>query len=314
MRITHIFALSAAVASPLTAQIVSPGLIDRARQPDGSAPITVPEQRSEEDSVGQMDFAPPSPGDSDLGMQMLLKRQERIRMFWAQANIGVFGTDNAARLNRNEEGDAYFSGVVALGFQPQFGDNWFLDLSVSQEFYRYNTYEVLDFESTDLGIGLFKVLSSLDDLVVGARYGYRRMTSGSISEETYSRNGLALSAQKTFLIDRKNSWYVNATADFDAQSDPEVLERYEYAGQIGYDFRLTHDLKLSAFYRYAWRDYQNADLDEGNHILGVAATVVVGPNVRLETSAVWTENDSDLDALDYTASSVGLAANFRVDF
>ena len=298
----------------LSAQAVTPGLIDRNLRPEAGPPVAVPETRRELALEDQMDMAVPSPGDSDLGLQLLLKRQERAKLFWVMANAGVFATDNAARLATNEQDDVYLSAMFGIGFQPALGNNWFLDAALLQEFYRYDEYTVLDFESTDANIGVLKVFPGFHNVLVGARYGYRRLTDGDFSSETYARHGLALTAQKVFILDRKNSFYLSTGADFDFQCDPDILERHEYSAQAGYDYKLTHTVKLSLFYRYGFRDYQNAPIDEGNHIVGVAATWNITEQARLEASASWTDNNSENNTLDYTAATGGIAANFRVNF
>jgi Putative beta-barrel porin 2 len=300
--------------APLLAQVVTPGLVDRTQRPDAGPPLSMPESRQSQALDSETETAVQSPGDQDLGMQLLLKRQERARLFWVMANAGIFATDNAARLPTNEQDDVYFSALLGAGFQPSLGNNWFLDIGITQEIYRYDEFSLLDFESTDATAGVIKLLPEFHNLMLGARYGYRRLTDGDFGDETYSRHAVALTAQKVFLIDRKNSWYLATTVDFDVQTDPEILERFEYSAQAGYDFKLTRQVKLSAFYRFGFRDYQNADIDEANHILGLAATWNITEFARLEASATWTDNDSENDGLDYTAGTGGLAANLRVNF
>lgn len=299
----------------LTAQtLVTPGLVDRAVRPDGSPPISPPESGGGVALGDEMDMAMASPGDSDLGLQMILKRQERARMFWILANAGFFATDNAARLASNEQDDVYFSSIFGIGAQPSLGNNWFLNASLTQEFYRYDKYDFLDFESTEAGVGVIKVFPEWHNVVAGLNYGYRRFTAGDFSEETYLRHGPSLTVQKVFVIDRKNSFYVSGNADFDVVADPDVLERFEYAAQAGYEYRLTHTTKLSVFYRLGYRDYQNAPIDELNHIIGAAAVWNPTEWARLELSATWTDNDSDSDGLDYQAGTGGVAGSLRVQF
>lgn len=311
MRIAAYFLL---LPTTLLAQVVTPGLIDRTQRPDAGPPLATPEQRGDTSLASEIPMAEESPGDNDLGVQLLLKRQERARLFWTMANLGIFGTNNAARLANNAEDDVYLSALVGVGFQPALGGNWFLDVGLTEEIYRYDKYSALDFESTEARAGVIKVLPEFYNVVLGAGYSYRRLTDGDFSDETYSRHALALTAQKVFIIDRKNSFYIAGTTEFDVQTDPEELERFEYSAQAGYDFRLTRAVKLSAYYRFGFRDYQNADIDESNHIVGVAATWTITEVARLEASASWTDNNSEADLLDYEAGTVGVAANLRLQF
>lgn len=309
--LTLLFLLPLSLAAQ---NVVTPGLVDRANRPDGSPPIAPPESRGGIPLDGDMDVAMPSPGDSDIGLQMLLKRQERARVFWAMANAGFFATDNAARLATNEQDDVYFTTLFGIGAQPALGNNWFLNVALTQEFYRYDKFDVLDFESSEAGVGVMKIFPGFHNVVAGIRYGYRRFTDGDFSEETYLRHGPSLTLQKVFVFDRKNSFYLAGTADFDVMSDPDFLERFEYSAQAGYEYRLTHTAKLSIYYRFGFRDYQNAPIDEMNHIVGAAAMWRPTEWAQIELSASWTDNDSDSDGLDYQAGAVGIAGNLRVQF
>lgn len=311
MRIAAYFLL---FPTTLLAQAITPGMIDRANHPDAGPPILTPEARGTSALAADIPMAEESPGDRDLGVQLLLKRQERARLFWTAANLGVFGTNNAARLANNAEDDVYMSALLGIGCQPALGGNWFLDIAATEEIYRYDKFSRLDFESTQVRAGAIRILPDFHNVVLGAGYIFRRFTDGDFSSGIYTENALALTAQKVFILDRKNSFYIAGTAEFDVQTDPGYLERFEYSAQLGYDFRLTHAVKLSAYYRFGFRDYQNADIDEANHILGVAATWTITEAARIEASASWTDNNNENNTLDYDAGTIGVAANLRIQF
>ena len=305
--------VSSALSLSTAALAQTPGLVDRAAVRPERPPVSAPPPPAAPGGAIPSE-ALPSPGDDDLGSQFLLKRTERARLFFLGGNLGAFWTDNAQRLDEGGDEDFYYSASLGFGAQLPIAQGWMIDASVIEEFYRYDDHDELDFESTEATVGVIKSLPWLENFLVAGRYLYRRYTDGDWSEDTYYRHGLSLALQKTFLIDRKNSVYAALTGDWELEADPSLLRRHEYSLQTGYDFRLTHEVTLSAFYRFAYRDYTDGPLDEFNHIAGLAATWQVAEWARLELSGVWTFNDSDSDLLDYQAGSLGCGLNLRATF
>lgn len=306
-------ALLAGTAS-LSAQTVSPGLIDRAQSRPDAPPLVEPEEEPPDMPVDMGGYALPTPGDNDLGEQYLLKRNEKPQFFYGLVNVSAFWTDNAARLPVAEEEDAYFSALIGVGTQVPVGNGFFLNGSLSQEWFRYDEFTALDFESTEASLGGLKVMPALWNSVIGLRYVYRRYTDGTLFDDTYSRHGIALTAQKTFVLNRKNSFYTALTGDWELATDPSILRRHEYNLQAGYDYRLTRRLTLTGFYRLAFRDYLNGDFDEWNNTVGLVAALELASWAGLEASFVYTDNDSNADALDYSASNLGGGLSLHVRF
>jgi hypothetical protein len=309
------FAALAALALGAPAQTpVTPGLLDRAAARPEVAPIATPDLTAAAAADGLATAAPASPGDDDLGAQFLLKRVERLRLFRLIAQAGIGWTDNAERFAGGGSEDVFWNVALGAGAQLPLGSGWFLDGSLRQDLIRYDENDFLDFESTEALAGVVKMLPWGEQFVVAGRYVYRRYSDGDWSDETYHRHGLALTLQKTFVFDRKNSLYLAATGDWEMEAEPEILRRHEYSLQAGFDHRLTHSLTASLFYRAAFRDYTEGPLDEFNHIVGAALALRLAEFARLETSASWTYNESDADLLDYEAGSIGAGVNFRMEF
>ena len=85
-------------------------------------------------------LAPSSPGDSDLGEQVILKRQPKATPFIFTLNCSINYTSNIALLDRNARGDAFFLTQAALTYQYKIRDNIILDTGVSEGIFRYDKY------------------------------------------------------------------------------------------------------------------------------------------------------------------------------
>jgi hypothetical protein len=66
------------------------------------------------DSRGEGTLVPKSPGDSDLGDQVLLKRSEKAEPFTAWIDSSLFWTDNAANVGATKAEDYFYVGGVNL--------------------------------------------------------------------------------------------------------------------------------------------------------------------------------------------------------
>ena len=60
-------------------------------------------------------YAPHTPGDDDIGLQLILKRQDRIEPFSASLDSAEYFTDNAANVNKGAQRDWFYVGGVNLG-------------------------------------------------------------------------------------------------------------------------------------------------------------------------------------------------------
>jgi hypothetical protein len=125
-------------------------------------------------------IAPSSPGDADLGEQVLLKRQDKATPFSAFANLSGFYTNNAALTNAARVDDFFFVGEVGVSYQPRFTAELLGEITVREADFRYARYDALDFESLNAGAGLTYTPHYLGGIALSARYNYNRLTDGKL--------------------------------------------------------------------------------------------------------------------------------------
>ena len=73
--------------------------------------------------ANQSGYADSSPGDSDLGEQLLLTRKERYRPFQAYANFNEYYTNNAGLTQNNMQSDFLMVPQFGLTYTPQLANN-----------------------------------------------------------------------------------------------------------------------------------------------------------------------------------------------
>lgn len=260
------------------------------------------------------DYAPPSTGDLDIGIQRILKKAERATPFWFAADVNVFVTDNAFYTPENEEDDVFGSLRVAFGYRPKLGGNWYLDASLSQEFLRYEENGVLDYELFNGGVGIVRLVPELWNIVAAAGYTFERVTLGDLADDFYLRHSVGATLQKQFALTPFQRVILAANGSFDLDVDIEVLTRNEYGAQVAYEYHFASDWHVRGFYNFLYRDYTELDRNDATHILGAAVSWRPKPWFQAELIATYSSNDSSIDALDYESGIAGIGAVVSATF
>lgn len=314
----ELFSFLAASALALT---LAPGVaqtVDPTRLGEGIRPLSVPRLDDEEssDSYGledENDFAPGSPGDDDIGQQLILKDSERERWLSAQVDTFTFWSDNPANLSEGEDDDVFWGSQISLGAQPRLGERLHLDAYISQQIYRYDKNDVLDYEYLQAGLGLIYMEPRLWDSMLFAQFQYGRTTNDDFGQEILNSYSFIAGIQKTVLFDRRNSLYLNLMGDWDLDADVDQLAHSEYIADLSYRFKIMRDLVLSASYRFTWFDYQDVDRSDALSTMGVYLTWMPKKWLNLYAGSSFNFNESDVDAFDYQTTNLGggLGIHFR---
>lgn len=307
-----ICALFGAIA-PGSAQTVDP-----TRLGEGIRPLSVPHLADEEsaDSQGledENDFAPESPGDDDIGQQLILKDSERVRWLTAQVDTFAFWSDNPANLSKGGEDDVFWGSQISLGAQPRLGDRLYLDAFISQQIYRYDKNDLLDYEYLQASLGLIYMEPRLWNSMLFASFQYARTSNDDFGNDILNSYSFIAGIQKTVLFDRRNSLYMNLMGDWDLDADVDQLAHSEYIADLSYRFKIMRDLVLSASYRFTWFDYQDVDRSDALNTTGLYLTWMPKKWLNLYVGSSFNLNESDVDTFDYETTNLGggLGIHFR---
>jgi len=275
-----------------------------------------PEEYSDLDINQQKRFAPASPSDSDLGQQLILKRQTQREPIRVDLSTHAFWTNNAASTDTNKDDGFIWHTRLLASWKPQIGNNLFVDIGVSEDVYDYDSPSSLDFERTDAHLGLIKICPDFFDILFFARYEYARVTSGSLSDSIYHAHTIRSGAQKVFLSTPKHTAYLAIGAAYDMSVNPSVLERNEYSAHLGYSYQITDKLKAAFYYNFSYYDYDTNGRNDENHVLGAELYWQLSHSTRLEASFTYAENHSNLtlDLADYDSFQGGLGIGFTTRF
>ena len=293
--------------------------IDPSRLGEATRPLSVPSLRAPMDSGGlgledENPFAVPSPGDDDIGQQMILKESPRDRIWGAQADAFLYWTDNPANLAEGGDDDFFWGGRVNVTAQPRIGQRLFGDFLVGQQIYRYDRYDFLDYEYFEASAGLVYIEPKVLDSILYVQGYFNRMTTDDFDEEIVNSFSIRAGIQKSIVFDRKNSLHINLMGDWDTYTDDDLLDRFEYVADLGYSYKIMRDLVLGASYRFTWYDYRDIDREDALNLFGL--NVVWSPRKWLDVyaSGSYTVNRSNLDIFDYESTTIGGGLGVRVRF
>jgi hypothetical protein len=259
-------------------------------------------------------FAPQTPGDNDIGDQLILKRNEKSYPWRFSVDSGVFWTDNVANVNVGKTEDWFWVGGASVAYQPRLGGRFFLDASVGQHWFLYDQSSDLDFESGEATAGLVVILPELGNSLFHAHYYYQRITQGLGESPIYTTQDIRTGLQKTFLVDRRNSFNAGLEASFAMETTPIQLRRHEYSVLCGYNFKLKRDIILSASYRGAYYDYFEASRHDWYNMFGASISYRPTEWFELSLSYNFTVNRSSLDQFDYDSQLTGPSIGLKVKF
>lgn len=244
-----------------------------------------------------------TPGDLDLGIQVILKRREAWQPFRFFADASGFYTNNVGLTKTGTQGDSYFFGDVGFTYERKLTDELRFETTVRQGFFRYNQFTSLDFEDMNAGTGLSYEWKKLWNLTFFGRYNFERMTQQDISRDFFREHTLTLGAQKTFLFAHNNYAYAGYSSIFGFAA-PTLAERDEHGIFAGGHYNFTRKFSGELYYRVAAFDYSSGRTDL-NQTVVATLVYIFNDYARLTASASFTSNRSNHSVFDYNAVNTG---------
>jgi len=249
------------IADSARAQVAASATSSRAEQAQqfNIAPLTQGVQVQQSGLI-PAGMAPPSPGDADLGQQVLLKEREKASPFSSFASLSGFFTNNAALTNVNRVSDYFFVGEVGASYQPRISNDLVAEFTVREATFRYAHYGQLDFESLNAGCGLTYTSHTLGDVAFSARFNFNMLTDGTVHDVFFKNETLTLAAFRSFPIKRAQAFYAGISALF-SWSQPVDPGRDEFGITAGYHVNWSRSFSTDLFYRPALFDYPHGRND-----------------------------------------------------
>jgi hypothetical protein len=295
-----------------------------AQRPDGNAAIQQARifyQRPASDGAATTErLQPPvnglnngySAADADIGEQWMLKPTVPDNPFTARASLSLFYTDNVALVRTGTLGDFFAVGEVGLGYSRSFAPDWTLTLDAQQSFFRYDRYSEFDFESAGATAILSYQARQLADIIFSLQYALNRLTGGSIDDQLYLGNSIALAVTKMVPVTSATAFDLSSGVAY-TFANPESLERAEFRVVGGFRARLARNFIATASVRTELFDYTDSDRLDMLQSLAIGARYDINEWFFVSASVSGTKNFSTQRVFGYEAVNAGatIAASIR---
>lgn len=287
--------------------------IERTRLPED---VLQAERRlilNEENPNIEVEEAPESPGDNDIGEQLLLKEKKTYKTFAVFADTTGSWTDNVALAKRGKNSDRFMVGTVGVSALPQMTPTLLGEVTVKNQWYRYDTYNILDFNSFNAGGGLTYIFQELDGTAVYGRYNFNSLSDGDHGDEFYKNHTLTFGIFKAYSLSKAHYLFTSWSSQV-SMTDPAGSQRDDHGFTLGYHADLTRSLGLDASARFGYAPYDFGGRED------ISETVAMGLSYKLidelTLSASWSQtfNQSNQPIYNYEVMNVGVTLAGKLSF
>ena len=261
----------------------------------------LPEEESASDS-----------GDDSFGAQIILKNQERRRLYTVFADVSAFHTNNVDLNGSGSRSDSFLAGNVGATWRPAIGQDLVADFSGGSSVFRYDRAGELDFEKLWAGLGLSWAVPRAPGIIIFGRYDFSEVLDAS-SNELLQDHELSVGAQKIFVLGRSHYLAAGLTGIV-GLSTPRSQQRDQAAIHAAYHLQVTRSFDVDLLYRYAAQFYNEGSRIDRNQTLSLSMGVAATRWMRVAGSISAARNDSNQSAFEYDVFNIGGGLKVELTF
>jgi hypothetical protein len=293
------------------------GQIERSRLANPTLPVTGGMTLGEPvDAAGEPEesTAPATSGDSDLGVQSLLRAPERPQPWSLFADGGFVFTSNVALTHHDTHSDVFFVGEGGLDYDWKVSPDLTISASGRDQYFAYNRFSELDFGSLNFALAMSYTAHELDDIILSAQLGFTRLTHRSLADNEFYRDGeLSLGAQKLYQLGRAQLISVGGDIELGV-AVPHVAEREEFGLSSAYIVQCTRMISLQAGVRGAYYLYADSGRQDFNLAGSTGVTFAFTPWCSAGATLSGTLDRSNREVFSYDVLNTGVTVFFRLRF
>jgi hypothetical protein len=250
--------------------------------------------------------------DDSFGAQIILKNQERRRIFTVFTDASLFHTNNVDLLPGGSRSDWFLAANLGLAWRPAIRPDLIADVSVGSTLFRYDRASELDFEKLWAGAGVSWAVPRAAGIIAFVRYDFSEVLDAS-SNELLQDHEFSVGGQKIFAFGRSHFLATGLTGIL-GLSSPRSQQRDQAAIHVAYHLQVTRSLDLDLLYRYAAQFYTGGDRVDRNQTLSLTMGVAATRWLRVAGSISAARNDSNENAFEYDVFNLGAGAKLEIAF
>ena len=250
--------------------------------------------------------------DDSFGTQVILKNQERRRIFTVFTDVSAFHTSNVDLVGDGSRSDTFVAANVGAFLRPAIRNDLIADISAGSSLLRYDHASELDFEKFWAGAGLSWAVPRAPGIIAFVRYDFSEVLDAS-GNELLQDHELSVGGQKIFGFGRSHFLATGLTGIL-GLSNPRSEQRDQAAVHAAYHLQITRSLDLDLVYRFAAQFYTAGDRVDRNQTLSLAIGVAATRWLRVAGSISAARNDSNESAFEYDVFNVGGSLRLEMTF
>lgn len=251
-------------------------------------------------------------GDDSFGDQIILKNQERRRIYTVFADVSAFHTNNVDLTRGGTRSDSFLAANVGAAWRPAIRQDLVADFSGGASLFRYDRASELDFEKFWAGAGLSWAVPHAAGIIAFGRYDFSEVLDAS-RNELLQDHELSVGGQKIFVFGRSHYLATGLTGIL-GFSTPRAQQRDQAAIHAAYHLQVTRSFELDLVYRFAAQFYNDGDRIDRNQTLSLAMGVSATRWLRVLGSISAARNDSNQSAFEYDVFNLGGGLKLEVAF
>jgi hypothetical protein len=264
-------------------------------------------------SPEELDYAPHSENDADLGTQRILQKIEEYKAWTVQLGLPIYYTSNVALVRDGEQSDAVFVPGIGVTYQPRITKTLYAEFSLQHQFFEYARFDEFDFTSLDAIAGLAYYLPQFHNLTLRARYDFNRLTDNNF-DQFFTNHQLVIAAEMPFQFSRAHYLLVGGNVNISMEANPVHAQRDDYETYVAYALSMSRSFSVDAAVRIAVHDYRLGDRVDLNELLSFSANYRIKDWLAVSAISSLAWSQSNHSVFDYNVANVGGALTLTVRF
>ena len=257
--------------------------------------------------------------DPELGDINLVSRQPRPKMFSFSTNQSFNYTSNAFLVPNGEQDTFFWNGRFDASFVPYATRNFTPRITFEHNFFRYDEFSALDFDSQSLQLDLRYDLNRDHTWFLDGSYTFARLESPDSSiGEFYTFGLLNASATHIQQLGQCPVFLATTLGSNWRQGDPSAFDRVTLYLNFLVSYSPCETVQIGAFARPEGQFYTNDPMSgsrkDFNFSAGTTFSWTPIQYVTLSATALFIGNHSTLGVRDYDVFSPNLTVSGHIAF
>ncbi len=309
-RLLH-FSLICLLFSGQTALLAqNTSVIDQARLfREANSPGTLRDDTNESALPASEDIAT---DDDSMGVQQILKEQEKRPTFVISVGVSEVFTNNVALTRNDERHDLFGVAEVGASWTPRLSPTVEVNAGAHASVFRYLRTPELNFENLGVGLGLGWTPEALRGVSLFGRYDLTQLLDAD-GDHILTDNVFTVGTQKVIVFSRSQSLSVGATGSL-SFSDPISAQRHQASAFASYHVQIARDFGVDLLWRPAVHFYEELGRTDFNNILSLTLRYRISTFADVSGFASYGINRSETIAFDYDVLTTGAGVVLALRF